>query len=231
VAADFAVTAAASAFCLAVATACSYCFWYPQAARDAAVAAVRAVLTGDAAQKEQAKNRAADALAKAQRDGGVEGALGGGGLRGHGRGLGLLLGGGDRLLVPVATAKQKAEAAAVTAKSAATQGAFYAAIALLLGSGEMPWALASASAARFLACSFWAASPVSTARTAATAKQKAEAAAVTAKSAATQGAFYAAIALLLGAAAASWVAADFAVTAAASAFCLAVATACSYCFW
>jgi hypothetical protein len=33
----------------------------------------------------------------------------------------------------VASAKQKAEAAAVTAKSAATQGAFYAAIALIVG--------------------------------------------------------------------------------------------------
>ena len=33
----------------------------------------------------------------------------------------------------MASAKQKAEAAAVTAKSAATQGAFYAALALILG--------------------------------------------------------------------------------------------------
>lgn len=92
----------------------------PQAARDAAVAAIKALFTGDASQKQQAENRAADALAKAQN-------------------------------IPVdqarqqvqdyekqydqavATAKQKGEAAAVAAKSAATQGAFYAAIALVLG--------------------------------------------------------------------------------------------------
>lgn len=92
----------------------------PQAAKDAAVAAVKALFTGDPAQKQQAESRAADALAKAQN-------------------------------IPVdqarqqvqdyekqydqavASAKQKAEAAAVTAKSAATQGAFYAAIALILG--------------------------------------------------------------------------------------------------
>ncbi|MEJ8308758.1 PhnA-like protein [Agrobacterium larrymoorei] len=38
----------------------------PQALRDAAVSAVRAVLTGDQAQAEDARNRAADALARAQ---------------------------------------------------------------------------------------------------------------------------------------------------------------------
>jgi len=92
----------------------------PQAARDAAVAAIKALFTGDATQKQQAESRAADALAKAQN-------------------------------IPVdqarqqvqdyekqydqavATAKQKGEAAAIAAKSAATQGAFYAAIALVLG--------------------------------------------------------------------------------------------------
>jgi hypothetical protein len=92
----------------------------PQAARDAAVAAIKALFTGDASQKQQAETRAADALAKAQNIP-VEQA---------------------RQQVQdyekqydqaVATAKQKAEAAAVTAKSAATQGAFYAAIALILG--------------------------------------------------------------------------------------------------
>ncbi len=92
----------------------------PQAARDAAVAAVRALITGDAAQKQQAETRAADALAKAQNIP-VEQA---------------------RQQVQdyqkqydqaVATAKQKAEAAAVAAKSAATQGAFYAALGLILG--------------------------------------------------------------------------------------------------
>ncbi|MCJ2073197.1 PhnA-like protein [Methylobacterium sp. J-030] len=92
----------------------------PQAARDAAVAAIKALFTGDAAQKQQAESRAADALAKAQNIP-VDQA---------------------RQQVKdyetqydqaVATAKQKAEAAAVTAKSAATQGAFYAALALILG--------------------------------------------------------------------------------------------------
>ena len=92
----------------------------PQAARDAAVAAVRAVLTGDAAQKEQAKNRAADALAKAQ---GISPDQAKTQIDDYQK----------QYEQAVATAKQKAEAAAVTAKSAATQGAFYAAIALLLG--------------------------------------------------------------------------------------------------
>ncbi|APT30987.1 MULTISPECIES: PhnA-like protein [Methylobacterium] len=92
----------------------------PQAARDAAVAAVRAVLTGDPAQKEQAKNRAADALAKAQ---GISPDQAKAQIDDYQK----------QYEQAVATAKQKAEAAAVTAKSAATQGAFYAAIALILG--------------------------------------------------------------------------------------------------
>ncbi|AWN38455.1 PhnA-like protein [Methylobacterium radiodurans] len=92
----------------------------PQAARDAAVAAVRAVLTGDAAQKEQAKARAADALAKAQ---GTTPDQAKAQIEDYQR----------QYEQAVATAKQKAEAAAVTAKSAATQGAFYAALALILG--------------------------------------------------------------------------------------------------
>ncbi len=85
----------------------------PQAARDAAVAAVRAVLTGDPAQKEQAKNRAADALAKAQ---GISPDQAKAQIDDYQK----------QYEQAVATAKQKAEAAAVTAKSAATQGAFYA---------------------------------------------------------------------------------------------------------
>ena len=92
----------------------------PQAARDAAVAAVRAVLTGDAAQKEQAKSRAADALARAQ---GISADQAKAQIDDYQK----------QYEQAVATAKQKAEAAAVTAKSAATQGAFYAALALLLG--------------------------------------------------------------------------------------------------
>jgi hypothetical protein len=92
----------------------------PQAAKDAAVAAVRAVLTGDPAQKEQAKSRAADALAKAQ---GITPDQAKAQVDDYQK----------QYEQAVATARQKAEAAAVTAKSAATQGAFYAAIALILG--------------------------------------------------------------------------------------------------
>lgn len=92
----------------------------PQAARDAAVAAVRAVLTGDPAQKEQAKTRAADALAKAQ---GIAPDQAKAQIEEYQK----------QYEQAVATAKQKAEAAAATAKSAATQGAFYAALALILG--------------------------------------------------------------------------------------------------
>ena len=92
----------------------------PQAAKDAAVAAVKAVLTGDPAQKEQAKNRAADALAKAQ---GIAPDQAKAQIDDYQK----------QYEQAVTTAKQKAEAAAVTAKSAATQGAFYAAIALILG--------------------------------------------------------------------------------------------------
>lgn len=92
----------------------------PQAAKDAAVAAVKAVLTGDPAQKEQAKTRAADALAKAQ---GITPDQAKAQIDDYQR----------QYEQAVASAKQKAEAAAVTAKSAATQGAFYAALALILG--------------------------------------------------------------------------------------------------
>ena len=92
----------------------------PQAARDAAVSAMKALLTGDAAQKEQAKSRAADALAKAQ---GISPDQARAEVEDYQK----------QYDQAVATAKQKAEAAAVAAKSAATQGAFYAAIALILG--------------------------------------------------------------------------------------------------
>ena len=92
----------------------------PQAARDAAVAAIKALFTGDAAQKQQAESRAADALAKAQN---IPADQARQQVQDYER----------QYEQAVATAKQKAEAAAVAAKSAATQGAFYAAIALLLG--------------------------------------------------------------------------------------------------
>lgn len=92
----------------------------PQAAKDAAVAAVKAVLTGDPAQKEQAKSRAADALAKAQ---GISPDQAKSQIDDYQK----------QYEQAVTTAKQKAEAAAIATKSAATQGAFYAAIALVLG--------------------------------------------------------------------------------------------------
>ncbi|MGY2053224.1 PhnA-like protein [Methylobacterium sp. JK268] len=92
----------------------------PQALRDAAVAAIRGVLTGDPAQKQQAEARAADALAKAQNIP-VEDA------RKQVQDY------ETQYTQAVTTAKQKAQEAAVAAKSAATQGAFSASIALILG--------------------------------------------------------------------------------------------------
>ena len=92
----------------------------PQAARDAAVAAIKALFTGDASQKQQAEARAADALAKAQN---IPVDQARQQIQDY----------ETQYDQAVATAKQKAEAAAVTAKSAATQGAFYAALALILG--------------------------------------------------------------------------------------------------
>ncbi|TGD95449.1 PhnA-like protein [Methylobacterium nonmethylotrophicum] len=92
----------------------------PQAARDAAVSAIRALITGDAAQKQQAESRAADALAKAQN---IPVDQARQQVQDYQK----------QYEQAVTTAKQKAEAAAVAAKSAATQGAFFAAIALILG--------------------------------------------------------------------------------------------------
>ncbi len=92
----------------------------PQAARDAAVAAIRAVLSGDPSQKEQAKNRAADALAKAQNISPDQARQQ---IQDYEK----------QYDQAVATAKKKAQDAAVATKSAATQGAFYAALALVLG--------------------------------------------------------------------------------------------------
>nr|WP_204262810.1 PhnA-like protein [Methylobacterium sp. BTF04] len=92
----------------------------PQAAKDAAVAAIRAVFTGDPAQKAQAENRAADALAKAQ---GIPVDQAKAQIQDYKK----------QYEETVAVAKQKAEAAAIAAKSAATQGAFYGALALILG--------------------------------------------------------------------------------------------------
>ncbi|RZK97564.1 MAG: PhnA-like protein [Methylobacterium sp.] len=92
----------------------------PQAAKDAAVAAIRALFTGDPAQKAQAETRAADALAKAQ---GIPVEQAKAQIQDYRK----------QYDETVAAAKVKAEAAAVAAKSAATQGAFYGALALILG--------------------------------------------------------------------------------------------------
>ncbi|KQO67626.1 PhnA-like protein [Methylobacterium sp. Leaf87] len=92
----------------------------PQAAKDAAVAAIRAVFTSDPAQKAQAENRAADALDKAK---GIPADQAKAQIQDYKK----------QYEETVATAKVKAEQAAVAAKSAATQGAFYGALALILG--------------------------------------------------------------------------------------------------
>ncbi|MFD0934675.1 PhnA-like protein [Methylobacterium trifolii] len=92
----------------------------PQAARDAAVAAIRAALTGDPAQKAQAENRAADALAKAQ---GIPVDQAKAQIQDYQK----------QYEVAVADAKKKAIAAAEATRSAATQAALYGALALLLG--------------------------------------------------------------------------------------------------
>ncbi|MCP1536902.1 PhnA-like protein [Methylorubrum extorquens] len=92
----------------------------PQAARDAAVSAVRALLSGDAADKQQAETRAADALAKAQN---IPVDQARQQVQDYQK----------QYEQAVATAKKQAEEAAKTAKSVATQGALYAAIALILG--------------------------------------------------------------------------------------------------
>ena len=84
------------------------------------MAAIKALFTGDASQKQQAEARAADALAKAQN---IPVDQARQQIQDY----------ETQYDQAVATAKQKAEAAAVTAKSAATQGAFYAALALILG--------------------------------------------------------------------------------------------------
>lgn len=92
----------------------------PQAMRDAAAAAVRALLSGDPAQKAQAETRAADALAKAQ---GIPADQAKAQIQDYEK----------QYDAAVADAKQKAKVAAEAARSAATQGAFYGALALILG--------------------------------------------------------------------------------------------------
>ena len=92
----------------------------PAALRDSATDAVKTYLSGDEAQKAQAETKAADALAKAQ---------------------GIPV---DQAMTQIqdykkqyeqaaADAKQKAQAAAEATRRAASQGALYAALALVLG--------------------------------------------------------------------------------------------------
>ena len=92
----------------------------PQAARDAAVSAIRALLSGDAADKQQAENRAADALAKAQN---IPVDQARQQVQDYQK----------QYEQAVASARKQAEEAARTAKSVATQGALYASVALVLG--------------------------------------------------------------------------------------------------
>ena len=92
----------------------------PQAARDAAVAAVKALFTGDPSQKQQAEARAADALAKAQNIPVDQARQQVQDYR-------------KQYEQAVASARKQAEEAAITAKSVATQGALYASVALVLG--------------------------------------------------------------------------------------------------
>ncbi|MDV2986101.1 UNVERIFIED_CONTAM: PhnA-like protein [Methylobacteriaceae bacterium AG10] len=92
----------------------------PQAARDAAVSAMRALLSGNAADKQQAETRAADALAKAQN---IPVDQARQQVQDYQK----------QYEQAVASAKTQAEEAAKTAKSVATQGALYASIALIVG--------------------------------------------------------------------------------------------------
>ncbi|WP_413629277.1 PhnA-like protein [Methylobacterium sp. W2] len=92
----------------------------PAALRDAASQAVRAYLTGDAAQQAQAETKAADALAKAQ---GISPDQAKTQIQEYRK----------QYEQTVADAKQKAKVAAEATRSAAAQGALYAALALILG--------------------------------------------------------------------------------------------------
>jgi len=92
----------------------------PAALRDTAAQAVRAYLSGDAAQQAQAEARATEALAKAQNISPDEAKAQVQDYR-------------KQYEQAAADAKQKALAAAEATRSAATQGALYASLALVLG--------------------------------------------------------------------------------------------------
>ncbi|CAM5542442.1 hypothetical protein MAUB1S_09059 [Mycolicibacterium aubagnense] len=92
----------------------------PQALRDAAVAAVQAVVSGDKAQADDARNRAADLLARAQNIPVDQAKADVSKYE-------------EQYKRSVETAKQKATAAAKTAKNVVSAGAILAFIALTLG--------------------------------------------------------------------------------------------------
>ncbi len=92
----------------------------PQALRDAAVGAVRGYLSGDEGQKAEAEAKATDALAKAQ---GIPADQARAQVQDYKR----------QYEAAAAEARQKAKAAAEKTRSAASQGALYAALALVLG--------------------------------------------------------------------------------------------------
>lgn len=92
----------------------------PAALRDAAAGAVRAYLSGDASQKAQAEAKAAEALAKAQ---GIPVDQAKTQIRDY----------QAQYEKTLADAKQKAQIAAEATRSTASQGALYAALALVLG--------------------------------------------------------------------------------------------------
>jgi hypothetical protein len=92
----------------------------PAALRDAAIAAVRAALTGDPAQQAAANNKAAEALAKAQNISQDEAKAQVDQYQ-------------QQYKETVAKAKLQAKQAADTTAKRASQGALFAALALLLG--------------------------------------------------------------------------------------------------
>lgn len=92
----------------------------PAQLRDTAVGALRAALTGDAAQKQQAEDRAVEALAKAQNIPVDQARTQ---VQGYQK----------QYADAVADAKQKSKVAAEETRKAASAGALYAALALLLG--------------------------------------------------------------------------------------------------
>lgn len=92
----------------------------PAALRETATEAVKAYLSGDEAQKAQAETKAADALAKAQ---GIPVDQARTQIQDYRK----------QYEQTAAEAKQKAQAAAEATRSAASQGALYAALALILG--------------------------------------------------------------------------------------------------